>query len=529
MEIGRENNLAYVWKVPLTTWAAMLATAGLLGFVFYDGIEHMVGTWASAEYSHAYLIPVITAFLIWQKKDLLETNSFKGSWVGLLVVGIGIGTFFLGKLSTLHIIVEYAFLIVIAGLALALTGWRNFKLIGIPLALLFFMVPLPAFLYQNLSSELQLISSQIGVAVIRLFGISVFLDGNVIDLGSFKLEVVEACSGLRYLFPLMTLGFIVAYFFKEAFWKRAIIFLSTIPITVLMNSFRIGMIGVMVEYGGLAMAEGFIHDFEGWVVFMACITVLVIEMWILTRIAVKKPKRPLQEVFGLELPGPTPKNAVIQSHPLSGFFLGSTGLLAVVAVLSHTLPERVDVIPPRENFSAFPMTHDTWNGQRGQLDKIYVDALKFTDYILADYNDGDDKHPVNLYIVYYDSQRTSESAHSPRSCIPGGGWQIASFTKRDIDGAIVAGSTLRVNRTLIKKGEHGQLVYYWFQQRGRVITNEYLVKWYLFWDALTRNRTDGALVRLVTNVQPGQVDEADARLTGFAKVISRDLNKYIPD
>jgi exosortase D (VPLPA-CTERM-specific) len=435
--------------------------------------------------------------------------------------------FILGELSTLYIIIQYTFLVVIAGLALSLMGWRDYKLIGVPLALLFFMVPFPNFLYQNLSSHLQLISSQIGVGVIRLFGISVFLDGNVIDLGLFKLQVVEACSGLRYLFPLATLGFIVAYFFKEAFWKRAVLFLSTIPITVLMNSFRIGMIGIMVEYGGMSMAQGFIHDFEGWVVFMACTVVLVIEMWVLSRIAAEK--RPLQEVFGLELPEPTPANAEIHYHPVSRFFMGSAALLVGAAVLSATLPQRIEIIPQRQSFSEFPMKIDAWQGRRDRLDKIYIDALKFDDYVIADFTSQDDNNPVNFYIAYYASQRTGESAHSPRSCIPGGGWKITSLTQRSIDGVTVAGATLRVNRTLIQKGENAQLVYYWFQQRGRVITNEYLVKWYLFWDALTRNRTDGALVRLTMSVQAGHVDEADKRLSSFARAISKELSGYIPE
>ena len=111
-----------------------------------------------------------------------------------------------------------------------------------------------------------------------MFGISVYLEGNVIDLGSYKLQVVEACSGLRYLFPLVSLSFIAAYIYHGAFWKKAIIFLSSIPITVLMNSFRIGVIGVLVEYGGPGQAEGFLHDFEGWIIFMACIAILVLEM-----------------------------------------------------------------------------------------------------------------------------------------------------------------------------------------------------------------------------------------------------------
>ena len=127
------------------------------------------------------------------------------------------------------------------------------------------MIPLPEFVLANLSTRLQLLSSQLGVAFIRLFDISVFVEGNVIDLGGYKLQVAEACSGLRYLFPLMTLGFLMACFYKGARWKRVVLFLSSIPITVLMNSIRIGIIGVTVERWGIRMAEGFLHDFRaGW-------------------------------------------------------------------------------------------------------------------------------------------------------------------------------------------------------------------------------------------------------------------------
>ena len=196
--------------------------------------------------------------------------------------------FFLGAVATTHTLSQYGLVVTILGVALALLGWKAFKIVMVPLAVLFFMVPLPPFIYNTLSTKLQLISSEIGVAVIRLFGISVYLEGNVIDLGSYKLQVVEACSGLRYLFPLVSLSFIAAYIYKGAFWKKAIIFLSSMPITVLMNSFRIGVIGVLVEYGGPEQAEGFLHDFEGWIVFMACIAILVLEMALLAKIGSDK-------------------------------------------------------------------------------------------------------------------------------------------------------------------------------------------------------------------------------------------------
>ncbi|MEW6331948.1 MAG: VPLPA-CTERM-specific exosortase XrtD, partial [Pseudomonadota bacterium] len=412
------------------------------------------------------------------------------------------------------------------GLVLSATGWRGMKEIWIPMAFLVFMIPLPPFLYQELSAQLQLISSELGVAVIRLFGISVYLEGNVIDLGTYKLQVVEACSGLRYLFPLASLAFISAYFFKAAFWKRCVIFLSSAPITVFMNSFRIGAIGVLVEHWGIAAAEGFLHDFEGWVIFMSCTAILVGEMWLLARIGEKK--LPLREIFGLDFPEPTPKEATVRPRPLPRPFAASAVALVATAVVVSSLGQRVEIVPDRKTFADFPMQIGAWQGKRGQLESVYIDALKFDDYLLADYVNSDGKM-VNLYVAYYASQRKGESAHSPRTCIPGGGWQITELNQVPVQGLNWKGKPFLVNRVVIRKGEYTQLVYYWFQQRGRDLTNEYLVKWYLFWDALTRNRTDGALVRLTVFVRPGEMDGAEQYLSRFARDIGAPLATYIPE
>jgi len=521
-------NEKVVWQSDARLWGILLVAGALLGAIFWEGLKDLVNTWGTMEeYSYGYIIPFITLFLIWQRKDRLERLPFKGSWLGFAFAAVGLALFLVGNLSTIFVIVQYAFLLVLIGVLLSYMGWQGMRLIIVPLLVLAFMIPLPVFLFNNLSAELQLISSQIGVAVIRLFGISVYLQGNVIDLGVFKLQVIDACSGLRYLFPLMTLSFIAAYFFKGAFWKRAIIFLSSMPITVLMNSFRIGVIGITVDNWGPSMAEGFLHDFEGWVVFMSCTGVLIIEMWLLAKIG--KDKKPLREVFGLDFPASSPKDAQVLHRTVPNSFIASIALLAVVAALSTALPNRAEVLPQRTNFSSFPLQIGEWQGQGGHLDQIYIDALKFTDYIITDYVDRN-HHAVNLYVAYYASQRKGASAHSPRSCIPGDGWVMADLTQPEIAGASVNGHPLRVNRTVIQKGDNKELVYYWFQQRGRVITNEYMVKWWLFWDALTRNRTDGAMIRLTTSVAGGQsMKEADERLANFARAVTPKLEAYIPD
>jgi len=518
------------WRETPVFWVAVLAGVALAIVLCLDGISYMVDYWLDREeYSHGILIPFIALYLIWQKQAELARLPFLGAWSGLALTLFGLAVFYAGELSSLYTIVQYGFLILLYGLVLSLTGWRAFVIVAIPLLVLSFMIPLPNFLYNNLSAKLQLLSSEIGVAVIRAFGISVFLEGNVIDLGTYKLQVVEACNGLRYLFPLMTLGFIVAYLYRAAFWKRAIIFLSTMPITVLMNSFRIGVIGVMVDRWGQSMAEGFLHDFEGWVIFMACFAVLFFEMWLLMRIT--GDRRPLREVFGLEAPPAAAAEAAgsSQTRPIPAPFLASVAVLALAVAAGVALPKRDEVAQPRKEFSEFPLALGNWQGKTEPMEQVYIDALKFTDYAMANYQDSAG-HVVNFYSAYYASQRKGESVHSPRSCLPGGGWEIESLTQREIPGVEVGGVPLRVNRVQISYGDQKQLVYYWFQQRGRVMTNEYLVKWNMLVDAITRNRTDGALVRLVIPMRDGQnIDELDDALGNFAGEISGLLPAYIPN
>lgn len=516
-----------VWRFPLASWVLLVVALCVAVFSFQSGLAVMVDRWGGqGEYSYGYLIPLISLFLIWQKKNQLASLPLTGSWWGLVVVLFGVTAYGIGELSTLYLIVQYSFLAVIAGLTLALVGWRGLQLLLAPLGILIFMVPLPEFIFQGLSLNAQLISSNLGVEVIKLFDIPVYLEGNVIDLGAYKLQVAEACNGLRYLFPLMVVGFIMAYFFKLEMWKRIVIFMSAIPLTIIMNSFRIGVIGVTVQYWGVDAAKGFLHEFEGWIVFMVCTALLVGEMWLLSRLS--RDRRPLRSVFGLELPAPIPSGTNFEYRRLPRAFILAVGSVGIALLLSETLPNRAEIIPNHQSLSTFPFTIDGWRGQEESMSQTYVDALKFDDYILANFQNASDV-TVNFYVAYYKSQRKGASAHSPRSCIPGDGWEISDFSQRAINGTKMGGSALTINRAVIKKGKSTQLVYYWFQQRGRVISNEYLVKWFIFWDALTKNRTDGALVRVIAPVNGDQpIAHVDAELTNFIGKVAPHLAAFIP-
>ncbi len=518
-------------RAPGQSWIGARSAALFAGGVLlaalpaWSALALMVNWWiGNPEYSHGFIIPFISAYLVWRRRGEVASIEFSGGAWGPLVVVAGVALEAAGELASVFPLIQYAFLVVFYGLVLSWCGTAVFRRLSMPLLILAFMVPLPQFIIAMLSGELQLLSSSFGVAVMRALGISVYLEGNVIDLGGYRLQVVEACAGLRYLFPLMTLGFIIAYMYRAPFWKRAVLFASSVPLTIVMNGLRIGLIGVAVDRWGQGMAEGFLHDLQGWMMFMVTAATMIGEMILLNRIGGKQ--RAWREVFGLDepevaAPGRGPEGRMSASLVLAVLLAGA-GAAALLA-----LPSRVEQPAARRAFVEFPDHLGEFAGHRQILEAEYVDTLQFDDYLLAEYATPGDRS-VNLYVSYYASQRKGQSVHSPRTCLPGGGWALREFSTVDI--SVPGQGTQRVNRALVALGSQRQLVYYWFKQRDRSVTNEWMVKWYLFVDALLRNRTDGALVRLVTPIPPaGEEADADARMVKLMQQVLPRLADYVPN
>lgn len=202
-------------------------------------------------------------------------------------------------------------------------------------------------------------------------------------------------------------------------------------------------------------------------------------------------------------------------------------LVLVFFALMKTLPGRDEVMPDRIQFREFPLRVGNWTGLKKTIEVDILTQLNFTDYVLADYNsDRGDK--LNFYVAYYDSQRKGRSVHSPRTCIPGGGWEMKGFEQVTFESIMVKGKPLSTNKVIIQRGDERSLVYYWFDQRGRNITNEYAVKWYIFQDALTKSRTDGALVRVVVPLH-GNSSDSEAAAKATAESFLRDMMPRLPD
>jgi exosortase D (VPLPA-CTERM-specific) len=519
-----------VWVESKTRTLVFLLAAVLSVVLFWSAFEELERIWSGREeYSHAYFIPFIAAFFAWQGMADLKKSRLAGSWWGIPLVVMGLMLFVLGTVGTILLVVALGFIITLFGLVLAYLGFAGLKKIWPAIFLLALVIPLPQFLVSVLSLKMQLISSQLGVELIRLFGISVYVEGNVIDLGNYRLQVAEACSGLNYLFPLLSIGFIVAFIYTGPLWQRVVVFLSSAPITILLNSLRIGLIGVSVEYWGIEMAEGFLHDFEGWVFFMICTAILVFEVWLFWLLGGRK--REFNQVFGIDIPNrskPNPANTT--TRPLSASLISAAVLVAIATAASPTLEVREELIPKRELLAGFPLSIEGWEALGNEkITGAVLEELNLDDYLLANYRKGSGM-PVNFYVSYYSNQRARASVHSPRACLPGGGWQIKNVDEHRIESAQGDGKSLTVNRVLMQKGSQRQLVYYWFPQRGRNLISEYLVKWYIFRDALARGRTDGAMVRLITAVSKEEGwEDADRRLEEFSSLVIPRLSTFVPN
>lgn len=517
---------------PSVRWATLAVIMTALGYLYADSLRFLGEAWLEDNNSHGPFIPLIVLYLIWLRWPMLQAVEHRGSWWGLAIVGVGLCVYVVGQFAAMHAVVHLSLWMVIVGFFSCAIGFSGIRRLMFPLLYLLTALPLPVFLQYELSSKLQLWSSTLGVGFLHAVGVTAYREGNVIDLGPTQLQVVEACSGLRYLFPLTALTLLVAYLYREAYWKRAVLVLSSVPISIILNGFRIGVIGILVSIYGSAAAEGFTHFFEGWIFFVASLALLCAEMWVLARVGSAGPRRSFGELIGLPAIGVAMSPSVTRSATRLSLppVIVAGALLAVAMFASPTInPEEFPPPPARQQLVDFPLQLGGWKGATAPMERYYLDALALDDYVMADYTAAD-RHPVNVYVAYYLSPKKGRSSHSPKQCIPGGGWEIMSFEPTRMDQVSGIGPGHEINRVVVQKDGYKQIVYYWFKQRDRWITSEYLVKFFLFWDSLTRHRADGALVRLASSVHPGENEAmVDERLQAMVSLVTPLLSRYVPD
>jgi exosortase len=257
-------------------WLQLVLISLLIGLLYYRILAHLVlDWWTDPNYSHGFIIPIFCAWVVWQNRKRIAEIPVKPSWSGFVVIVGALGILVLGVLGAENFLSRTSLLFLLAGLVIQFRGWRFFRALLFPWAILFLMIPLPAIILNQITFPLQFEASRLASGLLGLFGVPVLREGNIIKLPSVTLDVVQACSGLRSLVSLITFAVVYGYFLERRVWRRVMLILIAIPIAVVANGIRIMGSGFLGEYWDPDKAQGFSHLFSGWMIFLLSLGLLI--------------------------------------------------------------------------------------------------------------------------------------------------------------------------------------------------------------------------------------------------------------
>lgn len=265
-------------------WVHLLAVLGLLAVTYASIVPAMVAQWGEdPNYSHGFLVPLVSAYFLWERRQDLMAARPGGGLLGLPLLLVGLMLLAFGYAGTEYFTMRLSLVVVLAGIVLFWFGREVFRISAFPLGFLAFMVPLPYIVYDALAFPLKLMVAKYSVLCLKLMGVVVSREGNIIMFPTTVLEVADACSGLRSLVSLIALGVAYAMVSQKSLLPRLLLVALTVPIAIVTNMARVIATGVLAQYYGAAAAEGFFHEFAGLAVFGLAMVLLLLAGTLLRR------------------------------------------------------------------------------------------------------------------------------------------------------------------------------------------------------------------------------------------------------
>jgi exosortase len=276
LETSWKNNKQFIWPGVFI----------MLTFIIYAPIlkQLIIQWWSDPDYGHGFLVPLISGYVLRHQRSRWLNVEIKPSNFGFLVMLGGIVLLLGGSLGAELFTSRFSLLVLLAGMVLFLAGWKTLRAVSFPLGFLVLMIPIPVIIYNQITFPLQLFASRVATSWLELLQVPVLRDGNVLILPNYSLEVVEACSGVRSLMTLITLAIAYGYLIESRRWVRYALAFLMIPIAIVSNAFRITGTGVLTYRFGPVAAEGFFHEFSGWIIFLVALVLMFICHLILRRI-----------------------------------------------------------------------------------------------------------------------------------------------------------------------------------------------------------------------------------------------------
>ena len=515
---------------------APLLVVAVIAFAFANVLFKLGRDWWSDEnYSHGLLVPFVIGFFIWSERGrMMRSVTEPGKIVGGGIVLLSIILLFVGTVGAELYTQRIAFVAVLVGTVIYFFGRQIMIPLAIPFALLLLAIPIPQIVFNRIAFPLQIWASQIAIWGIRLFEVPTLRKGNVIDIlprgatQTISLEVVEACSGIRSLMTLITLALILSYFTRtddgelrfglfsgRDLLRTVILMAAAVPIAVLTNAARVSATGISTYYYGKQATESAWHEASGWLVYVVALALLIGVNFL------------LKHLFGRELNDSRVQTTTPILTSKAAPILPLLIVLIVGGALVNWFANRSELSPARTPLTNLSKTLGDWRqkGDEIMFNKDVETVLKTTDYTMREYMLPDGRI-ANLYVGYYASQRTGATYHSPQNCLPGAGWVMSD--PQTVDISMSDGRTFKANRYIIKNGIYNEVMIYWYQGRGRTEASEYTDKLNTVFDSVSRRRSDGAMVRIMTSVGDDESAALSAASDLSAK-LAEQLSPFVPE
>lgn len=464
--------------------------------------------WNISSYSYAFLVPIVSAYLIWiRRARILEIMPRPNYGGGAVLITAGLAALVTGQLGGIQTFQQVSLLITLPGVVLWLFGNAVLKTLALPIAFLWFMLPIWDFVTDPLHVPFQVFSADLGVMLLRGIDMPVFQDGVFIHLPNITLEVAQACSGVNYLIAVLATSIPLATIVLTDVWKRVVLVLLAIAVSALANSLRVALIGILAYYDLSGDLHGPYHVLHGVFVSFIGYGVIFGGLWVLSR-----GQQPVVYAGSGRLWN-------FRWDQVRIAWIGLAMFLVLPGVLRYV--DWSKPIPLKQSLSELSLENAGWIGR----EVLPVEKIQGTDQSVSRFYRALSGEDVRLSLWYFDSQTQGKELVYPGTA------KLHADAKR-VRLSIGAQREVELNRRFIHDGNRTQIVLFWYDLNGRILTNPQMVKLYTAYEAVVHGRTNGALVWVSTDLpsddQAGRNQAAES-LTKFVGVLYSGLDRHLPD
>lgn len=490
-------------------WGAAACLVG--GFLFCYGpilVGMVLQWWNVSFYSYAFLIPVVSAYLVWIRRDQLLALVPQPHYMGgAILLGAGILALLIGQAGGIKALQQVSLLITLPGMVLWLFGKAVLRALWLPISFLWFMLPIWEVLADPLHVPFQVFSANLGVMFLRGVGIPVFQDGVFIYLPNITLEVARACSGVNYLIAVLATSIPLATIVLTAVWKRVVLVLLAMAVSALANSLRVALIGMLAYYDLSGDLHGPYHILHGVFVSLIGYGVIFGGLWVLSR-----GQQPVVYAGSGRL-------WKFSWDQVRIAWIGLAMFLVLVGVLRYV--DRSQPVPLKQSLSELSLQNAGWV----EKEVVPIGKVEGADQSVSRSYHGISGGDVRLSLWYFESQTQGKELVSPGTA------KLHADAKR-VRLNIREQRDIELNRRFTHDGNRAQMVLFWYDLNGRILANPQMVKLYTAYDAVVHGRTNGALVwvsaDLPSDDQAGRNQAAEI-LAKFIGALYSGLDRHLPD